>query len=321
MIPALIVHGGAGKVPEERREPARRGCLEAALAGLRVLAAGGRALAAVEAAVRALEDDPLFNAGSGSVLTRAGTVEVDAAIMDGESIRIGAVGAVPDLGNPIAVARAVLDDGEHVLLVGSAVWEFARERGFAPAPSGALITERARARLAEEVARRAGARDVPPPGEVEGGTVGAVAIDAEGHVAAATSTGGILFKRPGRVGDTPVPGAGTWADDAGGAASATGDGEQIIRVTLTRLLVDRLAAGVAPGEAASVAIDDLVRKTGGSAGVIVVDRHGKLAADHASETMPVAAGIVDAGTIRAASWVTPSDVHDLDAEARAGETF
>ena len=134
MIPALIVHGGAGKVPEERREPARQGCLEAALAGLRVLAAGGRALAAVEAAVRVLEDDPLFNAGTGSVLNRESNVEVDAAIMDGESIRIGAVGAVPDLAQAIALARAVLDDGEHVLLVGPAAWDFARTRGFEPAP-------------------------------------------------------------------------------------------------------------------------------------------------------------------------------------------
>lgn len=308
MIPALIVHGGAGKVPEERREPARLGCLEAALAGLRVLAAGGRALAAVEAAVRVLEDNPLFNAGTGSVLTRDGTVEVDAAIMDGESIRIGAVGAVPDLAQPIALARAVLDDGEHILLVGPAAWAFARERGFTPAPPGALITERARDRHAEERDRR-------------GGTVGAVAIDADGHVAAATSTGGIVFKRPGRVGDTPLPGCGTWADDAGGAASATGDGERIIRVTLTRLLVDRLVAGVPPAEAASVAIDDLVRRTGGSAGVIVVDRAGRLAADHASETMPVAAGVVEAGAIRAASWVSPADVADLDAAARLGERY
>jgi len=314
VIPALIVHGGAGKIAAEREEPARQGCLAAALAGLRVLAAGGRALDAVQTAVRVLEDDPLFNAGTGSVLSRDETIEVDASIMDGATWRIGAVAAVPDLPDPIAVARAVLDDGEHVLLAGPAAWTFARERGFAPARPGAMVTERARTRLAEERLRRAGG---PPPKEIEGGTVGAAAIDAAGHLAAATSTGGINFKRPGRVGDTPLPGCGTWADDAGGAASATGDGEQIIRVTLTRMLVERLVVGATAADAARAAIDDLVRRTGGSAGVICVDRAGRLGATHASETMACAAGVVDGAAIRAAGWTRPRLVDDLDAIVRA----
>lgn len=313
--PALIVHGGAGRIAEERHEPARLGCLAAARAGLAVLAGGGAALDAVQAAVRVLEDDPQFNAGTGGVLTRDGTIELDASIMDGATWRAGAVGAVPDLPNAIDLARAVMEDGEHVLLAGPAAWAFARARGFAPAPPGAMITERARTRLAEWSAGRA-----PEP---EGGTVGAVAIDAAGHVAAATSTGGINGKRPGRVGDTPLPGCGTWADDAGGAASATGDGEAIIRVTLTRMLVERLVAGAAPRDAARAAIDDLVRRTGGGAGVIVVDRAGRLSAHHATDTMPVGGGVVDAGAIRAAAWLRPSALPDPDlarAALAAGST-
>jgi beta-aspartyl-peptidase (threonine type) len=314
MTPALIVHGGAGAIAAEREEPARLGCLAAALAGLRVLASGGRALDAVQAAVRVLEDDPLFNAGTGSVLSREETIEVDASIMDGATLKIGAVAAVPDLPDAVALARAILDDGEHIVLAGPAAWTFARERGFSPAAPGAMITERARQRLAEERARRAGG---PPPSEREGGTVGAAAIDASGHVAAATSTGGIVFKRPGRVGDSPLPGCGTWADDAGGAASATGDGEQIIRVTLTRMLVERLVAGASAGEAARAAIDDLVKRTGGSAGVICVDRAGRLGATHASETMSCAGGVVEDGAIRAEAWVRPRELEDLHAIVRA----
>ncbi len=298
MTPAIVVHGGAGKIADDRHPGCERGCREAARAGLAVLAAGGSALDAVQAAVRALEDDPEFNAGTGAVLTRDGSVEVDASIMDGASRRIGAVAAVPDLANPVAVARAVLDDGEHVLLAGPATWQFARERGFAPAPPGALVTERQRARLAEERTRRGG---LPP----EPGTVGAVAIDAAGHLAAATSTGGIAFKRPGRVGDTPLPGCGTWADDDGGAASATGDGEAIIRVTMTRMLVERMIDGAPAAEACRAAVDDLVRRTGGSAGVIAIDRDGRPAAAHASETMPVGAGRVVDGEVQVQAWIRP----------------
>jgi len=309
----VLVHGGAGRILPERHAGALAGCRAAAAAGLDVLVAGGSALDAVQAAVRVLEDDPEFNAGVGSVLTRDATVEVDAAIMDGTGLRLGAVAAVPELRRPVDLARAVLDDGEHVLLAGSAAWLFARERGFWPAAPGEMVTERARRRHAEEQARRAGG---PPPAEREGGTVGAVAIDGAGRVAAATSTGGINFKRPGRVGDTPLPGCGTWADERAGAASATGDGEAIIRVTLTRQIVDRLAGGADPAAAARVALAELVERTGGSAGAIVVDRHGRFAAGHASETMPVALAVVDDGARRSGAWVAPDGV-DLAAALEA----
>ncbi|MEO8554712.1 MAG: isoaspartyl peptidase/L-asparaginase, partial [Kofleriaceae bacterium] len=176
---AIIVHGGAGQLEPERHERVRAGVRAAAVAGDAVLVAGGSALDAVTAAVRILEDDPEFNAGTGAALTRDGTVEADASIMCGATYRVGAVAAVPDLGNAIALARAVLERGEHVLLAGAAAWAFAAEVGIAPAPPGSLITERARKKLEAQ------------------GTVGACARDRDGRFAAATSTGGISGKRPG----------------------------------------------------------------------------------------------------------------------------
>ncbi len=279
--PCLVVHGGAGAIAAERHERLLAGVRAAAEAGHAVLAAGGAALDAVCVAVRVLEDDPEFNAGTGSVLTRDGTVETDASVMDGATRRVGAVAAVPDLGCAVSLARAVLDAGEHVILAGPAAWRFARDAhtGISPAADGALITERARQRL--RLAQR----------ERDGGTVGAVARDADGHFAAATSTGGISGKRPGRVGDSPIPGAGTWADDAV-ALSATGDGEAILRVALTHAIAMRVAAGDALESAAGAGLAELARVTGGSAGVIGVGRDGH-AIVHLSPNMP-AAWICDA---------------------------
>ena len=226
------------------------------------------------AAVRVLEDDPEFNAGTGSVLTRDGTVETDAAVMDGATGRVGAVGAVPDLGCAIALARAVLDAGEHVLLVGPAAWRFAAEVGIAPAPAGSLVTPRQRARLDAWLAARAPAS--------EGGTVGAVARDRDGRFAAATSTGGIVGKRSGRVGDSPIAGAGTWADREV-AISATGDGEAILRVALASDLARRGA------DAIEGALRALRARTGGSAGAIAIDARGvwfgTAVADHAGRVV------------------------------------
>ena len=269
---AIIVHGGAGATPAERHDRLRAGVRAAAGVGDAILVAGGSALDAVVAAVRVLEDDPEFNAGLGSALTRDGTVETDASVMCGATQRVGAVGAVPDLGCAIALARAVLDRGEHAILAGAAAWDFAREVGgisFGPAPLGSLITDRARARLAEK------------------GTVGAVARDRDGRFAAATSTGGIVGKRRGRVGDSPIPGAGTWADDRV-ALSATGDGEAILRVALTRTIAlrERLASDDLR-TAITDSLRELARITGGSAGVIGVDRHGVIGLQ-LSATMPIA---------------------------------
>jgi beta-aspartyl-peptidase (threonine type) len=279
----IIVHGGAGKVGAERHARLREGVRAAAAVGHDVLARGGSAVDAVVAAVRVLEDDPELNAGTGSALTRDGTVETDAALMDGATQRVGAVAAVPDLGNAIALARAVLDAGEHVLLAGPSAWTFARTTGIAPAPPGSLITARARARLAE-LARASSTGD--SGGEREGGTVGAVARDRQGRFAAATSTGGIVGKRPGRVGDSPLAGAGTWAD-ARVALSATGDGEAIIRVALAHDLATRVRAGASLRDATTAALRELATVTGGSAGIIAIDATGTLYLQ-TSETMPVA---------------------------------
>ncbi len=271
---AIIVHGGAGEVAPERHARLRAGCRAAAEAGRAILDGGGSALDAVVAAVRVLEDDPEFNAGLGSALTRDGTVETDAAVMCGATRRVGAVAAVPDLGCAIALARAVADAGEHVLLAGPAALRFAAEVGIAAAAPGALVTPRARARLEAR------------------GTVGAVARDRAGRFAAATSTGGISGKRSGRVGDSPIPGAGTWADDRV-AISATGDGEAILRMAFARelsLRSGRLA------DAARASLRELARITGGSAGVIAIDGV-EVVGVQLSPTMSIA-------------WITDDDAGD-----------
>lgn len=277
---AIIVHGGAGLVPEDRHARLREGVRRAAEVGDAILVAGGSALDAVTAAVRVLEDDPEYNAGTGSALTRDGTVETDASIMDGATQRVGAVAAVPDLGNAIALARAVLDANEHVMLAGPAAWTFAADVGIKPAAPGSLITERARTRLAAHLAARTK--------ETSGGTVGAVARDHRGNFAAATSTGGIVGKRPGRVGDSPVPGAGTWADNTC-AISATGDGEAILRVALARTIAARAPTGSSAGLrlAAIESLRELARITTLTAGVIGVDAHGVIGLQ-LTPTMPIA---------------------------------
>lgn len=196
-IPVIVVHGGAGTIAPERRARVREGCLGAARLGWEILRSGGDALSAVVEAVAALEDDPEFNAGRGSALTRAGTVEMDAAVMQGCDRGAGAVGCVGTVRNPVRLARAVMDT-EHVLLVADGADALAREVGLETASTEYFVTERQRRRL-EEYFR---GRTVPHTG-----TVGAVAADALGCVAAATSTGGRVGQRPGRVGDTPIPGA------------------------------------------------------------------------------------------------------------------
>jgi len=275
--PALIVHGGAGTVEAEAMPRLRAGCEDAARAGWQVLASGGHAVDAAIAAVVAMEDDPLFNAGTGSVLTSAGTVETDASVMEGATLAAGACGAVSAVRNPILLAQAILVDRQNVLLVGDGAATFAREHGVAPCEPAALITAERRARWQ----RRVG-------GDEGGNTVGAVAVDCRGHVAAATSTGGIFFKRPGRVGDSAVIGAGTYADDTTGAASATGLGEAIIRVGLAKGALDRLRDGRDPMAAARTAIHELHQRTGAVAGMILVDPLGRIGYACHAPHMPIA---------------------------------
>jgi L-asparaginase / beta-aspartyl-peptidase len=265
----LAIHGGAGPAPDGEPDggasqwPGQAAGLAAALrAGLAVLAAGGPALEAVTAAVTVLEDDEHWNAGRGSALTAAGTVEMDAAVADGQERRIGGVACVTGVRHPVLAARAVMDDGRHVLLSGPGAVAFAREAGLAFEPEEWFIIERRR----RDLARRLNA--------AAGGTVGAVARDGAGHLAAATSTGGRTGQLPGRIGDSPVPGAGTWADDAGCAVSATGVGEAFLRAGFAhevdaRLRLERVDLDSACQEALAA-----VTAAGGDGGCIAVTRDG-----------------------------------------------
>src|SRR5439155_4395587 len=224
---ALAVHGGAGTLRQDQaarsRAPSYHEGLRCALRiGRDILAAGGAALDAVTQAVVALEDDPLFNAGRGSVFTVAGTQEMDASVMDGRDHRAGAVAGILGLRNPILGARAVMEHSHHVLLIGAGALAFCREQHVAFAEPGYFRTDERWRELETALAER-------PPAAAEAGTVGAVARDRAGNLAAATSTGGMTGKTPGRVGDTPMIGAGTYADNATCAVSATGHGEFFIR--------------------------------------------------------------------------------------------
>jgi beta-aspartyl-peptidase (threonine type) len=286
-VPSIIVHGGAGAAAASA-EQYRPGILAAVAAGWAVLAAGGRSLDAVEAAVRSLEDDERFNAGRGSVLTESGTVEMDASIMEGDRLTCGAVAAVSRVANPVTLARRVLDDGRHVLLVGEGAHAFARAAGLPPCDPTSLITERQRARLAERAAAGGAARAV-----ASRGTVGATALDRHGTVAAATSTGGTLGKRPGRVGDSALIGCGTYADSSLGGASCTGDGEAIIRVVLARRALDYLKEADDPDYAAKVSVDLLVEEGRGDGGLILVDWRGRIGYAQSTAFMPV-------------GWMTPT---------------
>ena len=272
---ALAVHGGAGTIPRDETSRSRTasyhdGLRRALTAGRDILAAGGGALDAVPAAVAVLEDDPLFNAGRGSVFTRAGTQEMDACVMDGIARRAGAVAGVFGPRNPVRAARAVMERSRHVLLIGDGALAFCRENGVAFCEPFYFHTEARR----QELRRALEHPGREPP---QYGTVGAVARDCRGNLAAATSTGGMTGKAPGRVGDTPIIGAGTYADNASCAVSATGHGEFFIRHVAAFAIDARLRhTGQLLDEAARAVIDELMA-AGGSGGVVAVDRGGALA--------------------------------------------
>ncbi len=277
MKPAILVHGGAAKVPQEILKAREEGCRRAALVGWEILKRGGSALDAVEAAVRVMEEDPIFNAGRGSALTMEGQIEMDAAIMDGATLRAGAVGAVRNILHPVSLARLVMEKTPHILIVGEGALRLARLYGIEEVPLETLVTERQRLQWKT-------AASFP----YEGDTVGAVAIDEKGNVAAATSTGGLIGKMPGRLGDTPLIGCGTYADNLTGAASATGIGEAIIKVVLAKTACDFMAQGLHPDEAARRAIQILENRAGGRGGLILVDREGRLGWAFNTECMPIA---------------------------------
>ena len=297
--PSIVVHGGAGTRVEDDAEPYLAGCRAAAEAGLRVLLAGGSPLDAAQAASVVLEDDPLFNAGTGATLSSEGEVELDASCMDGTTLRAGAVACVKTLKNPVLAARRVCDGTPHVLMVGPGAEAFAHESGLPVYPNQLLVTPRQRARW-EELHRLA---------QVEGadvvrkklGTIGACAVDGLGHVAACTSTGGTVYKRPGRVGDTPIIGAGTFADDQEAAASSTGIGEAILKVSMARSACILVRQGLSPRAAAAQAVGLLRERAQGEGGIILAAPDGRLG--WAYNTPRMARAMARAGLPRALAAV------------------
>jgi beta-aspartyl-peptidase (threonine type) len=277
---ALIVHGGAGVYPPQYIHPAQEGCREGLLVGWRVLQNNGSALDAVEAAVRALEDDPLFNAGTGSSLTSEGNIEMDAGIMDGAQLQIGSVAGVELIKNPIMLARKVLES-PHVLLIGRGAQQFALEHDMSLCTLEDLLTERAYARWQQKRAAQAQEK------ERKHGTVGAVALDSAGHLAAATSTGGFMNKHPGRVGDSPLVGCGFYANSYAGI-SCTGYGEDFVRLLIARRAAEYVAQGLTAQLAADEAITYLDTHTNETGGLIVIDAQGNVGFAKSREHMPYA---------------------------------
>ena len=268
--PCILVHGGAWATPGNERDPYLKGVHRAALVGFEVLLSSGTARDAVYRAVHHLESDETFNAGKGSVLNALGEVALDAAIMEGNALEAGAVASVSGVLHPIELAREVMNHSPHVLLVGQGAVDFAVERGIETCPPETHIVERERQRFERARKRPPGALRQPSD------TVGAVACDAGGHLAAATSTGGSLLKSPGRVGDSPLVGAGLFADNRRGAAASTGWGEGILRVVLAHRAVESMGKKLAPSEAAQQAIGVLESRTSGRGGIILVDPEGEL---------------------------------------------
>jgi len=279
MTPVIVVHGGAGRIAHENTDAVREGVRTAVEIGQRVLVGGGDAVDAVVAAVRSMEDDPVFNAGRGACMNADGRVEVDAGLMRGRDAAVGAIAAVPELADAIAVARAVLEQSDHCLLAGDGAVRFAAAHGVGRFGRDAVWTDKAQARF--DAARRG-----TPGASGQADTVGAVAIDANGHLAVACSTGGVLLKTPGRVGDSPVPGAGYYALDGLGASCGTGVGEAILRKVACFDVLARIRGGMTVTAAAQAVCDEVVALGDDlTCGLIVVDPRGEIGVAHRSEHM------------------------------------
>ncbi len=291
----IIVHGGAWAIPDRMVEAHLAGCTAAAEEGGRVLSGGGSALDAVEAAVRVMEEDPTFDAGRGSFLNREGAVEMDAVIMDGARLKAGSVAAVRNILHPVTLARQVMERTDHVLLVGEGANLFAAEVGIDTTPEEELLVGRELERwrkLREDPRFRAKVIFEPPEAtaswDVPGDTVGAVAMDARGHTAASTSTGGTPKKRMGRVGDSPLVGAGAYAADDLGAVSATGWGEPIILSCLSRRVLEFMERGMGPAKASKAALSEMLERFGGRGGVILLAADGSITASFNTPRMAYA---------------------------------
>jgi beta-aspartyl-peptidase (threonine type) len=272
---ALIVHGGAWDIPDDIVEPHRKGCLQALNAGWETLRSGGSSVDAVERTIRVLEDDPVFDAGRGSHLNALGEIELDASIMNGTTFRCGAVAAVQNIRNPITLARKVMEESEHILLVGKGAVRFARENGIPQCSQSDLLVGRELERWRELQRRKKYSTKEPFQKKFASDTVGAVALDRHGVICAGTSTGGTPNKYPGRVGDSPLIGCGTYADSSIGGVSTTGWGEAMIKVVLAKTVIDYMQLnGGNPQTAAERGIETLKRKADGDGGVIVLTPRG-----------------------------------------------
>ena len=278
---AIVIHGGAGTILKKNMTPEREAAYIAALteaveAGHKVLAAGGTSLEAVQAAIIPMEDSPLFNAGHGAVLTHEGHVEMDASIMEGSEREAGAIAGVRSIRNPVTLAAAVMEKSPHVMLMGEGAEQFAKQEGFELVDNDYFKTKRRQDQL-----ERVKSRNVTVLSEDETdkkfGTVGAVALDQDGNIAAATSTGGMTNKRFGRVGDSPVIGAGTYADNAACGISATGHGEYFIRAAVAHAICARVKlTGASLQEAADAVVMDELMEMGGDGGIIGIDPDGQV---------------------------------------------
>jgi beta-aspartyl-peptidase (threonine type) len=298
MNPIIAIHGGAGTITRAalsaEQELAYRAALDHVLqGGQHILEQGGSALDAVTEAVFRLEECPLFNAGKGAVFTHAGTHELDASIMDGRSLAAGAVACVKSLRNPILAARRVMEDGRHVLLVGEGAEAFARDHGLETVSPDYYFTEaryaqwqRALAEGRSDLLDHDAQAQAAPPKPAKAGTVGAVALDAQGNLAAATSTGGLMDKRVGRVGDSPLIGAGCYANNRTAAVSCTGTGEQFIRMLAAYDVSAQMEyRGLSLAEACDAVVMRKLPAIGGLGGLIAIDRQGEVCMPFNSEGM------------------------------------
>lgn len=282
MTIAMVVHGGAWAIPDDQVDAHARGCLDAVQAGYAALRKGGSALDAVQTAIRRMEDDPIFDAGKGSCLTQDGLVELDASLMDGATLNVGAVACVKHIAQPIRLARLVLES-PHVLLVGEGAERFAQQHGIVLCDTEDLIVDRER-QIWEEFRQQGQAR-YGDAFEPRRDTVGAVALDASGNIAAGLSTGGTPNKLPGRVGDVPQVGCGFYADNAVGGVACTGLGEAIARMALAQRVMQMLESGTSPQQAAEQAVQALAARVGGTAGLIALDRLGQVGVAYNTKRM------------------------------------
>jgi beta-aspartyl-peptidase (threonine type) len=284
--PIIVVHGGAWSIPDEACQAHQEGVEKAALAGWKALERGASSLDAVEEAVAALEDDETFDAGRGSFLNRDGRVQLDALIMDGATLKAGGVGCVERLLNPVRAARIVLDKSPHIYFVAEGAERFASEQGIPLIDNSELVLPRE----IERWKHAAEQRYLSVPAEFSGkldshDTVGAVALDCHGNIAAATSTGGTLNKAPGRVGDSSLIGCGCYADNETAAASTTGWGEPMMKLVFAKWATDRVTADVEPAQVAPTSIHYLNRRLNGQGGIILLDQKGRIGIAHNTPRM------------------------------------